>query len=396
MKKKFVMLLLCGVMAGSFVACGNKGEINENGTEVVQENEETNKVTYNGKRSGEFDIDFKKQVTKLAEYDSIKLEVSKSYEVTDDAVNAYLTNLLSGYGADTYEEIKDRDVVEKDDIVKVDYTGYLDGEAFEGGAAEDQYLDVAGNCDASRGSGFIEGFTDGLVGAKVGEKTSSVCTFPEDYQAENLAGKETTFEFNVKAICKPITIDNLTDEKVVEIFKNDTLKTVEALEKAIKAQLEQTLYSQTMSAAKDYMLENCEVEVPQDYLDARLGEYINAYTNENCSDTETLEEFLTNNYQVSAEEAKESWKESIEKQIRSEFIFGLIAENEKIKVDDKDFESYVEYLISNGGEMFSDKDEIFEYYGSGNAKEGEAFLKNQYLVNKAVDLVITNSSVDFK
>ena len=115
MKKKLVMFLLCGVMACSFTACGNG---DSKGTEI---SEVSNKN--DGKRSGEYKIDVTKQVTSLAEYNGIKLDMDSSLEVTEDAMNNYLTTLLSGYGAEAFEEDKDHDVVEKNDLVKVDYTG---------------------------------------------------------------------------------------------------------------------------------------------------------------------------------------------------------------------------------------------------------------------------------
>lgn len=398
MKKKIVVLFLCGMMVCSTVACGGNDK-NNSSTEVVEQTSDSGKNTTtnkSGKRSGEFKIDTAKQVTSLADYEGIKLEVAKNYEVTDEAVNSYLTTLLSGYGAEAFEEDKDHDVVQKDDIVKVDYTGYKDGEKFDGGEAQDQFLDVAGNCDATRGTGFIDGFTDVLVGAKVGDTVSGPCTFPENYGSEELAGKEVTFEFKVKAICKPITFDSLTDKKVAEIFKNDTLNTVEMLKKAVTAQLEQGLYSQKVNAAKTYMIENCKVDIPEDYLAARLDEYIDAYAKDNCSETETLEDYLTNNYKVSMDEAKESWKATLEEQIKTEFIFGFIAEKEKIEVEDEAFHSYLEYAISQSNGSFADEKAVYEYYGAGNEKEGETYLRNQFLVNKAIDLVVNKATVSYK
>ena len=152
MKKKLVMLLLCGVMACSFTACGNG---DSKGTEISEVSNKTD-----GKRSGEYKIDVTKQVTSLAEYNGIKLDMDSSLEVTEDAMNNYLTTLLSGYGAEAFEEDKDHDVVEKNDIVKVDYTGYKDGEKFQGGEASKPYLDVAGNSMAEGATGFITGSTD--------------------------------------------------------------------------------------------------------------------------------------------------------------------------------------------------------------------------------------------
>ena len=107
MKKKLVMLLLCGVMACSFTACGNG---DSKGTEISEVSSKTD-----GKRSGEYKIDVTKQVTSLAEYNGIKLDMDSSLEVTEDAMNNYLTTLLSGYGAEAFEEDKDHDVVERKD-----------------------------------------------------------------------------------------------------------------------------------------------------------------------------------------------------------------------------------------------------------------------------------------
>ncbi|HAP03899.1 MAG TPA: peptidylprolyl isomerase, partial [Lachnospiraceae bacterium] len=114
----------------------------------------------------------------------------------DAAVKDYEDTLIEDAGGN-FAEDKTQKTVKEDSIVNVDYKGIKDGEAFQNGSASDVTIDVKNNQDASSGTGYIDGFTDGLVGAKVGETVSSKVTFPENYQASDLAGKEVTFEFTV-------------------------------------------------------------------------------------------------------------------------------------------------------------------------------------------------------
>lgn len=389
MKKRILASILCITLAASMVACGS--DKNTDGTETASA------VVSSDKRSGEFEIDVTKQVTNLADYKSIPVTLAASYEVTEDAVNAYLANVLTTFGGDAYKEVTDRDVVEEGDYVKVNYTGYLDGEAFDGGAATDVLLDVSNN-RAVGGSGFIDGFTAGIIGGKVGETVSSDVTFPDEYQAENLAGQLATFEFDIIAIysTETVTIDELTDEQVEEYFSAAGVTTVADLRTAIESDLEQNAYSQTVSAVKSYMLENSTVEVPEDYLQARVSEYITSFEKDNVTDDQTLEDYLMNNYGVTYDEAVETWTTSLTEQIKTEFVFGYVAELEGIEVDEDSYQNYVSYIISQAGGTFEDETAVYDYFGSGNAEEGEAYLRNQYRVNKAIDLVAESAEVTYE
>ena len=86
-------------------------------------------------------------------------------------------------------------------------------------------IDVANNCDATQKTNYIDGFSDGLVGAKVGDEVSSDVTFPENYQSSDLAGKKTTFKFKIKGIYKPVTMDTLTDDMVADAFTEQKITT---------------------------------------------------------------------------------------------------------------------------------------------------------------------------
>ena len=348
-------------------------------------------------RSGQFDIDYSKQVTKLADYSAIPITVSDSYEVTDASKQTYLTNVLQSYGADAYKQVTDRDTVAEGDYVKVDYTGYKDGEAFDGGSATDVLLDVTGNSQVG-GSSFIDGFTAPVIGAKVGDTVKGDVTFPEDYGNDDLNGQTVTFEYTIKGIysADPVALADLTDEQVNSVFGSTAGITNNAdLETQIEKDLNQQLYSAEVDKIKSYMVDNSTVEIPEEYLQARLNEYITSFTDENVQDGQTLDDYLSSNYNMTVEQATERWKENLTTQIKVEFIFGLIAQKEDIQMDEDAFNNYVDYIVSASNSQFSKADEVYDYFGSGHKDEGETYLKNQYLVNKAIDLVTENAQVTY-
>ncbi len=388
MKKRMIALLLCMTTILTLGACGsnhNQGETQQ-GTEVQN--------NAGGLASADIDIDLEKQVTKLADYKGIPLTVTGSYDVTDEEVESNLLSLLSYYGIYGVE-VKDRDTVKKEDYVLIDYSGYLDGEAFEGGTATDIMFDISNNYDLTNGSGYIDGFADGLVGAKVGEEASSDVTFPDDYN-ETLGGKQVVFKFDIKGIYEPITIDTLTDDIVAENFTDLNLATKKDLlsyvRDALESQMESTKKQAGLTAAQDYMLENSTVEIPEEYMQARLAEYQTSLERDYCSENQTLEEYLAENG-TSIEAELETWNEILDKQIKLEFIFGRIAELEKIEVDEDAYGEFVNYIISSNSSQMSTQEDVYNYYGNGNKENGEKMLRELYLVNQALSFVVDNADV---
>lgn len=385
-----VIVIIAAVVAIVVGINKNKNKNNAGATETENVQETM--------RSGQFDIDYEKQVTKLADYSAIPITVSNDYEITDAAKQTYLTNVLQSYGADAYKQVTDRDTVAEGDYVKVDYTGYKDGEAFDGGSATDVLLDVSGNSQVG-GSSFIDGFTAPVIGAKVGDTVKGDVTFPEDYGNDDLNGQTVTFEYTIKGIysADPVALADLTDEQVNSVFGSTAGITTNAdLDTQIQKDLKQQLYSAEVDKIKDYMVENSTVEIPDEYLQARLNEYITSFTSENVKDGQTLDDYLSSNYNMTVDQATEKWKENLTTQIKVEFIFGLIAKKENIKMDDDAFKNYVDYIVSASNSQFSKADEVYDYFGSGHKDEGETYLKNQYLVNKAIDLVTEQAQVTFE
>lgn len=391
MKKRMIALLLCMTTVFAMTGCGNGSQ---KGTEAATES--SVQETYNGPSSAQMDIDLSKQVTKLADYKGIDVTITGDYDVTDEQVNERTLALLNYRGVKG-AEVTDRDTVQDGDLVLVDYTGYHNNEAFDGGAATDVMIDVSNNCEATQQTGYIDGFSDGLIGAKVGEETSSDVKFPDEYSNNpDLAGEMTTFKFKVKGIYKALTLDDLTDAQVKENFSDAQIETKEDLLKNVRAMMESQASSSksqdTVNKVQTYMLDNSEVTIPDEYLEARLAEYQAQYTRDNVGDTQTLEEYLQANNTTLADMQK-TWKTSLEKQIKLEFIFDRIAELEGLEIDQDKYEQFIDYIISSGNSELSTEDAIYDYYGNGNKEDGKKNLKQLYLTNDALSFVVENANV---
>lgn len=391
MKKRMIALLLCMTTIFAMTGCGNGSQ---KGTESATES--TAQETYNGPSSAQMDIDLSKQVTKLADYKGIDVTITGDYDVTDEQVNERTLALLNYRGVKG-AEVTDRDTVQDGDLVLVDYTGYHNDEAFDGGAATDVMIDVSNNCEATQQTGYIDGFSDGLIGAKVGEETSSDVKFPDEYSNNpDLAGEMTTFKFKIKGIYKALTLDDLTDAQVKENFSDAQIETKEDLLKNVRAMMESQASSSksqdTVNKVQTYMLDNSEVTIPDEYLEARLAEYQAQYTRDNVGDTQTLEEYLKANNTTLADMQK-TWKTNLEKQIKLEFIFDRIAELEGLEIDQDKYDQFIDYIISSGNSELSTEDAIYDYYGNGNKEDGKKNLKQLYLTNDALSFVVENANV---
>lgn len=393
MKKRMIALLLCMTTVFAMTGMTGCGKETQTGTESTQS---TVQETYNGVSSAQMDIDLSKLVTKLADYKGIDITITGDYDVTDEQVNERTLALLNYRGVKG-KEITDRDTVQDGDLVLVDYTGYHNDEAFDGGSATDVLIDVSNNCEATQQTGYIDGFSDGLIGAKVGEETSSDVKFPDEYSSNpDLAGEMTTFKFNVKGIYQALTLDDLTDDQVKDSFSDAGIETKEDLLTNVRAMMENQAASSKsqaeISEVQTYMLDNSEVTIPDDYMEARLAEYQAQYTRDNVGDTQTLEEYLEANNTTLADQ-QETWKTNLEKQIKIEFIFGRIAEIEGLEIDQDKYDQFISYITSSGNSQMTTEEEVYDYYGNGNKEDGEKNLKKLYLANDALSFVITNANV---
>ena len=385
MKKKAVALLLCVSMMMTLNACGKTNKDNTQGTETVAETEtevipSSADITYD---AGDY--------VSLGDYMNMEVTLDKDYQVTDDMVKNYVNNnVIANY---PYYVESDKTVVENGDVANIDYEGLLDGEAFDGGTAQDYDLEI--------GSGsFIDGFEDGLIGAEVGKETDLNLTFPEDYGNSDLAGKEVVFKVTVNAIKEKqdITYDTLTDEYVT--YLSDKLgasyETVNDLTSDIRTYLEEQANSSRTQAFRSAVIaklpEVCTVNaLPDGLLDARMQEYLKKFEDTYCKDT-TLEDYLSSTYNTTVDDFKTQVQSEIETELDTQLILEAIAAVENIEFDEDGFNSYVSSLLSSYG--YDSEDALYENYAQ-TAEDGKAYLQTIYLCNKALDRVIENTNVTY-
>ena len=360
MKKRLLAVLLCVMMAFSVVACGDSNA--------------------DDKKAGQ------PSITKLGDYKDFEKILTGDYAVTDAKVKDYFSNTVYSAGIGLIK-VTDRDTVQAGDIVKTDYTGYLNGEAFTGGTAKDQWIDVSNNCGVDTSSGqatssFIDGFTKGLVGAKIGQKTSSDVTFPANYGNADLAGKLTTFEFNVKEIYVELTPETITDAMVTEKFKeSDGVTTVAEFMQLMKEEL---VYNLVINS----VINNSTFDIPQDYVNLRLDEYQSIFEELYCGNMD-IETFLTQYYGMTLETMRSQWKPALEDQIKAELVFKAIVKAENLKTDEKALADYVASVkssssTSNGNPFFTKEENIYKMLGVGNEEAGKAYFLNQNTVKEYV------------
>ena len=385
MKKKAVAILLCVSMMMTLNECGKTNKDNTQGTETVAETEtevipSSADITYD---AGDY--------VSLGDYMNMEVTLDKDYQVTDDMVKNYVNNnVIANY---PYYVESDKTVVENGDVANIDYEGLLDGEAFDGGTAQDYDLEI--------GSGsFIDGFEDGLIGAEVGKETDLNLTFPEDYGNSDLAGKEVVFKVTVNAIKEKqdITYDTLTDEYVT--YLSDKLgasyETVNDLTSDIRTYLEEQANSSRTQAIRSAVIaklpEVCTVNaLPDGLLDARMQEYLKKFEDTYCKDT-TLEDYLSSTYNTTVDDFKTQVQSEIETELDTQLILEAIAAVENIEFDEDGFNSYVSSLLSSYG--YDSEDALYENYAQ-TAEDGKAYLQTIYLCNKALDRVIENTNVTY-
>lgn len=399
MKKKIVAVLLGTMLVSTFAGCGSKDseetadttEITETADTAVSDTESVDADEYVSE-SRAFEINGVDYVVSLCDYNGIPVTLTTDYSVDrEDAVNylaQMLENLNEAYGG-LYLPDDTKTEVGAGDIVNVDYEGKLDGVAFTGGTATDQNIDVDNNCSVGSytAGSYVDGFSDDLKGAKVGDVFDSTVTFPDDYANEELAGKEVVFTFTVNSIQKQVTIDNVNDAFAQDQFQVDTEEEMwQFLESYLTSQAAAQRQDDITSAIQDYMLENCELNLPEDYLTARFNDYKYYFISNNCGGDESqLENYLSTYYGVTLEEAEETWESGIRRQVGMECIMDAIAEKEGITFSQEDYDAYVQALIDNN--TFESKEELYSSYGYGDTTFGESYTKKIYVENLALDVI---------
>ena len=214
--------------------------------------------------------------------------------------------------------------IKKDDIATIDFVGSVDGVEFEGGKGEDYPLTI--------GSGtFIPGFEDQLIGHKAGETVDVKVTFPENYGAKDLAGKEALFVTTIKAV-KEKQVPAADDEFASEVSEFDTLDEYKTdLKKTLKEEKEKAATTTNERNVIAKVVENASVEIPAPMLEAQLDNMLYDYQTRLAQQGIPMDQYLQITGQT-VEQIKDQMKESAEKNLKTSLVIEAIMEKENITV----------------------------------------------------------------
>lgn len=263
-------------------------------------------------------------IAKLGTYKGV--EVTKmSTEVTDEELEKRIQNILDANPE--YIEVTDR-AAKDGDVVDIDYVGMKDGEAFEGGTAAGYKLELGSNS-------FIDGFEEGLVGAKTGDELSLNLTFPESSGNPDLAGQAVVFDVTVNGIeeVKDAVLDNnfvqrMSDFNTVDEWKADTLADMEA-EK--ESQAEMQIENDAFQAAVD----NSEFELNEEAVEQQYDNQLNYYNSMMQMYGMSLADYVSM-FGMTEDQFKEELRTTSELAIRQQLLVAAIAEKEGLQVEDAD------------------------------------------------------------
>ena len=214
--------------------------------------------------------------------------------------------------------------IKKDDIANIDFVGSVDGVEFEGGKGEDYPLTI--------GSGtFIPGFEDQLIGHKAGETVDVKVTFPENYGAKDLAGKEALFVTSIKTV-KEKQVPAADDEFASEVSEFDTLDEYKKdLKKTLKEEKEKAATTTNERNVIAKVVENASVEIPAPMLEAQLDNMLYDYQTRLAQQGIPMDQYLKITGQT-VEQIKDQMKESAEKNLKTSLVIEAIMEKENITV----------------------------------------------------------------
>ncbi len=329
----------------------------------------------------------------LGQYKGLTVDINKAdYEVTEDKIVKKEMELCNGDAE--FEPDSSKTIVKKDSIVNVDYVGKLDGVPFEGGTAKNVWIDVGNNCDASSGTKYIDGFTNGVLGGRVGDSADYDITFPQNYGSANLAGKHVVFTFTINSIAKDVK-QTFTDDYVKS---HSTYQSAQELYDAAKKQLEDELAQQKSKDISDnvkkQVLANCKVKsLPSGLVDDKVEEYLNTYKESYKKAGQDFEKSVQNDYKLSMSEFEQQLRQEVEEMLKENIVFEAIAKQENITVDQAGFDNYCKNLASS--KKLTSVDELYKMYGkNGDKADGEKYLKNIYLCNKALEFCVNSATVN--
>lgn len=309
-----------------------------------------------------------KPEVKLGDYKGI--EVAKAdIDVTDEEVEEELKKELDKQSR--MVNVEDRAVIEGD-MATIDYEGFVDGVAFEGGKGEEYPLTIGSHS-------FIEGFEEQIIGMNIGDEKDINVTFPEKYHSEDLAGKPAVFKVKLHEI-KAKEVPEADDEFAQEVSEFDTLAEYkEDLKKTIRERKESKALAEKEDAVIEKIMENAEMDLPQPMVNDQVENMINDMAARMQQQGLTIEQYMQFTG-MDMDKLKEQMEPQAVKRLKSRLVLEAIVEAEKIEVTD---EKYTEEIEKMAAMYQMEADKLKELMGENEEKQ----IKKDIAVQMAVELV---------
>ena len=315
-----------------------------------------------------------KPEVKLGEYKGLKVD-KYSTRVTQKEVDEEIEKERERNARTV--EVTDRAVEDKD-IVTLDFEGFVDGVAFEGGKGTDYPLTI--------GSGsFIPGFEEQLIGAEIDKEVAVKVTFPEEYQAAELAGKDAVFKCTVHAI-KAKELPEADDEFASEVSECETMEAYRAeVKQKIKDRKESEGKAKKEDQAVEQAIENAEMDIPQPMIDLQVRQMADDFARRIQQQGLTVEQYFQFTG-LTQEKMMEEFEPQAVKRIKTRLVLEAIVKAENIEVSDERLDEEIQKM-ADAYQMEFDK--LKEYMGEAEAAQ----MKEDIAVQEAVTL-ITDASVE--
>src|SRR5690625_3085260 len=315
-----------------------------------------------------------KPEVQLGEYKGLEVE-EESVEVTEEDVEEAMKSMQESQAELV---LKEEGSIEEGNTVVIDFEGFIDGEAFEGGKGENHPLEI--------GSGqFIPGFEEELIGKGSEEETEITVTFPADYHAEDLAGKEAVFKVKIHEV-KEKEIPELDDDFAQDV--DDEVETLDELKEKkreeLKKQKEQAAENKKREKLIEKVTENAEVDIPEAMIDTELDQMMREFEQRLQMQGMTLENYYQFSGQ-SEDDLKEQMKNDAELRVKTNLTLEAILEAEQLEVTEEDIDAE----LTEMADMYKlEKDQLVQMLG-GNAD----VLKEDLKIKKAINFIVDESKV---
>ena len=314
-----------------------------------------------------------KPEAKLGKYKGIEIEKIE-YNVTDHDIEHELGHMQEHNAR--IVSVEDRPV-ESGDIATIDFEGFVDGKAFEGGKAEGHELEIGSNT-------FIPGFEDQVIGMKIDEEKDIKVKFPDEYFSKDLAGKDATFKVKVHEIKKK-ELPELDDEFAKDVSEFDTLKELKQSikEKKQKENDEKAKY-ETQDAVIKAVCENMEVEIPSGMIETEVDNMVKDIEQRLSYQGLKMDQYLQM-MGKKMEDLRKEYEPHATESIKSRLALEAVIKAEKIEADSKEIDEKMKEMAKNYG-----KENDKEFLKNENIRK---YIKDGLTSEKAMEFLVENAKI---